>query len=46
VFALLNAAVFERCFISWMRSICGAFDGLQVALARLRRFGRKSAVTC
>jgi predicted transposase YbfD/YdcC len=32
VFALLNAAVFERCFISWMRSICGAFDGLQVAL--------------
>ena len=32
VFALLNAAVFERCFIAWMRSLCGAFEGLQVAL--------------
>jgi len=32
VFALLNAAVFERCFIRWMRSICGAFEGLQVAV--------------
>jgi hypothetical protein len=32
VFALLDAAVFERCFIAWMRSVCGAFEGLQVAL--------------
>jgi predicted transposase YbfD/YdcC len=32
VFSLLNAAVFEGCFIGWMRSVCGAFDGLQVAL--------------
>ena len=27
VFALLDAAVFEECFIAWMRSVCGAFDG-------------------
>lgn len=32
VFALLDAAVFEQCFIRWMRSVCGAFEGLQVAL--------------
>lgn len=32
VFALLDAAVFEECFIAWMRSVCGAFEGLQVAL--------------
>ena len=32
VFALLDAAVFEQCFIAWMRSVCQAFDGLQVAL--------------
>lgn len=32
VFALLDATVFERCFIAWMRSLCGAFEGLQVAL--------------
>lgn len=32
VFALLDAAVFERCFIGWMRSVCQAFTGLQVAL--------------
>jgi len=32
VFALLDAAVFERCFIGWMRSVCQAFKGLQVAL--------------
>jgi hypothetical protein len=30
--AVLDAAVFERCFIAWMRSLCGAFEGLQVAL--------------
>ena len=30
VFALLDAAVFERCFISWMASVCGAFQGLEV----------------
>ena len=32
VFALLDAAVFEQCFIRWMRSVCRAFEGLQVAL--------------
>ncbi len=32
VFSLLDAAVFEECFIAWMRSVCGAFEGLQVAL--------------
>lgn len=32
VFALLDARVFERCFIAWMRTVCRAFDGLQVAL--------------
>ena len=32
VFALLDAAVFEQCFIAWMRSVCGAFEGLQVAI--------------
>ncbi len=32
VFALLDATVFERCFIAWMRSVCQAFQGLQVAL--------------
>jgi predicted transposase YbfD/YdcC len=32
VFALLDAAVFEECFIAWMRSVCGAFEGLRVAL--------------
>lgn len=32
VFALLDAAVFEQCFIAWMRSVCGTFKGLQVAL--------------
>ena len=32
VFALLDAAVFERCFISWMTSVCGVFQGLEVAI--------------
>jgi predicted transposase YbfD/YdcC len=32
VFAWLDATVFERCFIAWMRTVCRAFDGLQVAL--------------
>ena len=32
VFALPDAAVFEERFIRWMRSVCGAFEGLQVAL--------------
>jgi hypothetical protein len=32
VFALLDAAVFEECFIRWMRSVCGTFEGLHVAL--------------
>lgn len=30
VFALLDAAVFERCFIAWMTSVCGALQGLEV----------------
>ena len=32
VFALLDATVFERCFISWMASVCGALQGLEVAV--------------
>jgi predicted transposase YbfD/YdcC len=32
VFALLDSAVFERCFLAWMRSLCGAIEGLQIAL--------------
>jgi predicted transposase YbfD/YdcC len=32
VFALLDATVFERCFLAWMRALCGALDGLQMAL--------------
>ena len=32
VFSLLDAAVFERCFIAWMRSVCTAFEGLRIAL--------------
>ncbi|MFM8333853.1 MAG: hypothetical protein ACKN9T_19475 [Candidatus Methylumidiphilus sp.] len=32
VSALLDAAVFEERFISWMRSVCGAFEGLKAAL--------------
>lgn len=32
VFSLLDARVFERCFIAWMRTVCRAFDDLQVAL--------------
>jgi predicted transposase YbfD/YdcC len=32
VFALLDATVFEQCFIGWMRSVCRAFEGMQVAL--------------
>jgi predicted transposase YbfD/YdcC len=30
VFALLDAAVFERCFITWMSSVCGALQGVEV----------------
>jgi predicted transposase YbfD/YdcC len=29
---VLDSAVFERCFLAWMRSLCGAFAGLQIAL--------------
>ena len=32
VFTLLDAEVFERCFIRWMTSVCGAFQGLEVAI--------------
>jgi predicted transposase YbfD/YdcC len=47
VFALLDAAVFEQCFVGWMRSVCQAFDGLQVALdgktvRRSKLFGQKA----
>ena len=44
VFALLDAAVFEQCFVAWMRSVCGAFDGLQVALDG--KTARRSASRC
>ena len=30
VFTLPDAAVFERCFIRWMTSVCGGFQGLEV----------------
>ena len=29
---MLDAAVFECCFIDWMRSLCSAFNGLRIAL--------------
>ena len=32
VFGLLDGAVFEQCFMAWMRSVCRSFNGLQVAL--------------
>ena len=32
VFSLLDASVFEACFIRWMQAVCGAFEGLQVAI--------------
>jgi predicted transposase YbfD/YdcC len=32
VFALLDAASFEQRFIAWMSSVCGAFEGLEVAI--------------
>ena len=32
VFSLLDANVFETCFIRWMQGVCGAFDGLHVAI--------------
>jgi len=32
VFALLDAAAFECCFVAWMASVCGAFRGLEVAI--------------
>ncbi len=32
VFALLDAAAFESCFIAWMSSVCGAFQGLEVSV--------------
>ena len=32
VFSLLDASVFETCFIRWMQGVCGAFDGLHVAI--------------
>jgi predicted transposase YbfD/YdcC len=32
VFSLLDATVFEACFRRWMRTVCGAFEGLQVAI--------------
>lgn len=32
VFALLDARGFEQRFIAWMSSVCGVFEGLQVAI--------------
>jgi len=32
VFSLLDANGFEACFIRWMQGVCGAFDGLHVAI--------------
>lgn len=32
VFALLDASVFEQCFIAWMNSVCRVFEVLQVAI--------------
>src|SRR5512137_1233967 len=32
VFSLLDARVFEACFVRWMQGVCGAFDGLHVAI--------------
>jgi predicted transposase YbfD/YdcC len=32
VFALLDAAAFERCFIAWMAPACGALQGLEAAI--------------
>ena len=32
VFALLDAEVFEACFIAWMGSVCGALAGLEIAI--------------
>ncbi len=31
VFALLDAEVFEACFIAWMGPVCGALAGLEIA---------------
>ena len=30
VFAMLDSVMFERCFITWMTSVCGAFQGLEI----------------
>jgi predicted transposase YbfD/YdcC len=32
VFSLLDASGFEACFVRWMQGVCGAFDGLHVAI--------------
>lgn len=32
VFSLLDASVFEACFVRWMQGVCGAFDELHVAI--------------
>lgn len=32
VFSLLDASVFEACFVRWMQTVCGAFNGLHVAI--------------
>ena len=32
VFSLLDASVFEACFVRWMPTVCGAFNGLHVAI--------------
>lgn len=32
VFALLDASVFEQCFIAWMTSVCRGLEGVHVAI--------------
>lgn len=49
VFASLDAARFEHCFIEWMKALCPSLDGLEVAVdgktvrrSHARRLGRRA----